>query len=342
LRFGIRDGYPVGTTLGFAYTNYTAGILHTFAVWRVTSLIRWPSQFRLSFLFIHVGAGLAFFVSWATFTTGIESLIRGVNAYTEILTWSGLWYFPFYVALYGVTAGFCYAARIQTNLRRQERAAALAETKAVRARLAALRAQLNPHFLFNALHGLSTLIARDPATAEQAVQKLGDLLRYALGEGEAEDVRLEEEWRFTRNYLELEQMRLDYPVSVSVDLETDALDTWVAPFTLQPLVENAIRHGVAPRDNGGKIQISAYLRGETLVIRVADNGAGNVRGEALDANGLGLRSVRERLSAWYGDNASLEVHTAPGEGFSATATMPARFRRSARNPHTVRSIERSP
>ncbi|MGD8726570.1 MAG: histidine kinase [Gemmatimonadales bacterium] len=324
VRFGIRDGYPVGTTLGFAYTNYSAGILHTFAVWKLTALIRWPAQFRVSFLLVHVVAALAFFLSFTTYITVIESLIRGVNAFAELVTWSFPWYFPFYAALYGVTAGFCYAARIQLYLRHQERAAALATTSAVRARLAALRAQLNPHFLFNSLHGLSSLVGRDPVAAERAIEKLGDMLRYALGDGDADDVRLEEEWRFTRNYLELEEMRLDNPVSVSVDFENEALDAWVPPFILQPLVENAVRHGIAPRGDEGKIRISAHLLGERVVIRVADNGVGDREAHVHDARGLGLRSVRERLHAWYGGEATLEIHTAPDEGFIAITTIPVR------------------
>jgi signal transduction histidine kinase len=236
---------------------------------------------------------------------------------------SGLWDLLIYSWLYGLLAAGSYVLHAHRRLRDREVAAARAAAEAAQAQVRALRAQLNPHFLFNALHSLSTLLRHDPPAAEQALDRLGALLRYALDDGCSEDVALDEEWRFTRDYLGLEALRLGDRLTVRQDVDPEALDCTVPSFCLQPLVENAIRHGIARRPSGGTLDIALHLRGEDLEMSVVDDGPGAERERAMHAPGFGLRALRERLAARFGGRGRLEIETTPGGGFTAVVRMPA-------------------
>jgi LytS/YehU family sensor histidine kinase len=180
----------------------------------------------------------------------------------------------------------------------------------------ALRAQVNPHFLFNALHSVGALVAIDPARADKALECLGDLLRYALG---AEDeVLFAQEWRFTENFLAFEQIRLGERLSVNASADPDTLSAMVPPLILQPLVENAVRHGIADRPEGGRIEVRASIEDACLTLRVTDDGRGAA---GVAGDGLGLGSVRRRLHARYGDRSALDVHPAAA-GFTVTVRLP--------------------
>ena len=225
--------------------------------------------------------------------------------------------------LYGLVAAFSYAVRAHRHLRDQQVVAARAETAAAQAQLRALRAQLHPHFLFNALHSLSVLVRCDPVGAERSIEHLGDMLRYALSDNVKEDVPLADEWAFVEHYLALEALRLGPRLRLQVDLEPDAMDVPVPFFILQPLVENAIRHGIAPRAAGGTLDIRAQVAGDDLVIRVSDDGPGaDAAATRGAASGLGLKTLRRRLDARYGGRATFAIETAPGAGFTVTLKLP--------------------
>jgi signal transduction histidine kinase len=285
-----------------------------------------PERPRPGFFVGHAAAALGFVVVMVLGDAVVGGLYEGrsplsflASARKILLLWDAL----IYSWLYGLLAAGAYALHGQRRLRDRELAAARAAAQAAEAQVRALRAQLNPHFLFNALHSLSTLVRHDPAAAEEALDRLGALLRYALDDAACEDVALDQEWRFTRDYLGLEALRLGDRLSVREDVDPEALECLVPSFSLQPLVENAIRHGVARRPSGGTIHVSLRVAGEGLVLRVADDGPGADRDRALSAPGFGLRSLRERLAARFGDRARLEVETAPGAGFAACIHMPA-------------------
>jgi signal transduction histidine kinase len=317
----------LGHALEFSTRVVGSAALLAVGVWWLTGKYSWPARLRLSFYGVHLGVGSLYAIGWMALAAAGSAVLYGPGEFmawfrSPILGWQfvmGLW-------LYGMVAGVCYAVRIRDRLFREERAAAHAEALATRARLAALRAQLNPHFLFNSLHSLSTLVAHDTAAAEQAIERLGDLLRYSLDEASADDVRLVDEWEFTRNYLALEQLRLNEPLQVDANLDEEALDCWVPSFTLQPLVENAVRHGIVPRGGGGTVAISATTDGSTLVIRVQDDGQGASLQEVFRANGLGLVALQRRLESRYAGEAKLSVDTAPGAGFAVTIRVPVEIR----------------
>jgi LytS/YehU family sensor histidine kinase len=210
------------------------------------------------------------------------------------------------------------------------------------AELRALRSQLNPHFLFNALHSLGALIRHDGAAAERAVERLGDLLRYTLDAGADGDVSLRREWEFTRNYLDLERIRFGDRLGVALEVEDAALDERVPAFVLQPLVENAVRHGVARRGEGGAVRVAVARAGGSLVLSVEDDGPG-ARPAALSSSpGLGLRSLRRRLEALYGDGARLRIETTPGRGFRATVELPAGAHPGSETPRDGQAADGRP
>lgn len=225
----------------------------------------------------------------------------------------------------------------------EARRAARAEVLSAEARLAALRARLNPHFILNLLHTLMGLVGRDPASAQAAIEQLGDVLRYALrvqSQG-LDEVRLREEWNFVERYLALERLRLGDRLRIRLAVEEEILDAVVPVFSLQPLVENAVRHAIAPRASGGSVEVTAARSGSVVVLSVEDDGAPEASAGADTAGrpsradvearpgagagagaGIGLRLIRDRLSALYGDAARLETGRSSLGGFRAAVTVP--------------------
>jgi signal transduction histidine kinase len=224
------------------------------------------------------------------------------------------------LVVYALIAAVAYAADAYDRARTRE-------AEAARAELAAIRAHLNPHFLFNLLHALTGLVRADPARAEDALERFGGLLRYVLrlDRERREWVRLDEELAFARAYLDLEKLRLGDRLRVTWDVDDEAPDALVPPFVVQPLVENAVRHGLAPRLAGGALTVRARLDArDRLHVEVADDGVG-ADPAALDGEGFGLRSVRRRLAVAFGGAATVEVETALDRGFAVRLTLPARL-----------------
>ena len=290
----------------------TAAVLGL-AVHRVTGRLPWPHPMRLAFVAKHaVGAGL-YAVAWVLANSVVESLMvgravlvigPGIAAYLV----TGVW---FYVMI----AGVAYAQRA---------AARNAQLEALQARsqLAALRAQLHPHFLFNALHTVVQLIPLDPERATRAAEQLAALLRASF-DNPREFVTLREEWGVVQLYLDIESIRFGERLRVITEFEAAALDELLPSFALQTLVENAVRHGAAPRVEATTVRVSARVEGETLLIAAVDDGMG-AEPAALEAGGTGLRRLRERLGWLYGAGASLVVQTAPGQGLRAELRLPVK------------------
>ena len=312
-------GFAVAAALGMMGTAALLGVL----VWRAAGRYPWPAKGRGGRA-VFVGRQALGAASFVLLLIAVDAVLGGYFEGKTPLAFAledvrfVLWQCLVYSWLYGLVAGVAHALRAQERARAGELLAARAEALAVDAQLRALRAQLNPHFLFNALHSLGALVRHDHARAEEALDRLGDLLRYALDEGAGDTVAFADEWRFVRNYLALETLRLGPRLRVEVDLDDEALECRVPPFVLQPLVENAVRHAVAPRVEGGRVTISARVAGGTLVIGVLDDGPGATSEAAERGTGLGLRALRERMAA------RLEIATAPGAGFRATVTLPVR------------------
>ncbi len=237
----------------------------------------------------------------------------------------------FYVSMVGVVQFWdAWVARGERELREAKLEAALHE-----ARLQALHAQLQPHFLFNTLNTISSVMYAEPALADRLISRLSDLLRSSLAAPERPEVSLEEELEILGRYVDLMAARFGDRMTVSISVSPDARGSAVPVFLLQPLVENAIQHGIARRAGPGAIQVSAEPAGARLRIVVADDGPG-LEGDPEGAvgRGLGLRNTVERLRHLYGDEASLTLRNGESGGLRAVVEIP--LRRAGAAPGAVR------
>jgi len=186
------------------------------------------------------------------------------------------------------------------------------------ARLEALRAQINPHFLFNTLNAVAALVERDPAGARRMIARLSELLRYTIDSRGSATVPLREELEFLERYIEIMEIRFQGRLRASTKIDAGALDVPVPSLILQPIVENALEHGASRAAGDGKIEIDAHRDGGRLVLSVRDNGPGVREGEG----GIGLSNTRARLEQLYGSAATLTLASAPDGGAIATITIP--------------------
>jgi sensor histidine kinase YesM len=226
---------------------------------------------------------------------------------------------PISLVVYAGILGLHRAIGLLQVLADREAVAARLETQATRARLEALAARLHPHFLFNALQSASALVEREPARARTMLALIGDLLRDVLDASGTEDVPLEEELAYLGRYLAIEEVRFADRLTVAFDVEPGAARVGVPRFLLQPLAENALRHGLAPLPEGGTVRITAQCRGGQLTLVVWNDG---VPLPVARREGVGLTTTRERLAARYGDTASLDLGPRDG-GVAVTVVVPA-------------------
>jgi signal transduction histidine kinase len=193
---------------------------------------------------------------------------------------------------------------------------------AASAQLAALRAQINPHFLFNSLNTIAQLISTDPAKAELCVERLADIFRYMLTRGEAQFVPLADELSIVEAYLEIERARFGDDLIIEERVDDRARQVLLPGLILQPLVENAVKHGVSRKIGGGRVTIEARLEAGDLRLAVRDTGVGVREGAAVFEDGVGLRNVRDRLLRLYGDGYTPEVTSRPGQGTTVSLRIP--------------------
>ncbi len=213
-----------------------------------------------------------------------------------------------------------YRARREESVRLQAETARL-QAQLAEARLASLRTQLNPHFLFNTLHAVSALVERDPKGVRRMIARLSELLRHSLDAAEQE-VTLEREIDFVRRYLEIIQIRFQGRVEVKIDAPPDAMEALVPTLILQPLVENAIKHGVSRLPEGGRVEVAARRDNGRLILTVRDDGPPPEADASAATEGVGLRITRERLEQLYGEEQSLALRPADGRGMEAEVTLP--------------------
>jgi len=277
---------------------------------------------------LHVVGALGMSVAWAALGTLLRLAIfpSAAGASTQKL-WLGFvsWVFttlPFgvgvYFALVAIQHSFFYFAQA----RERETQSAVLAAQLSEARLGALRMQLNPHFLFNSLNAVTVLV-RDgnTAAASRMLELLSDVLRQVLRTGETHETALSQELNFLERYLAIEQVRFSDRLRPRIEIDPALARAAVPRFLLQPLVENALRHGIARRSDAGVVQVSAYRDDQQLVLTVRDDGPGLPTAPGA-GTGVGLSNTRARLAALYGSGATLEVANAEGGGVIATVRLP--------------------
>jgi sensor histidine kinase YesM len=228
--------------------------------------------------------------------------------------------------IYGMLLLLNQVFRYYRRFREGELRTSRLQTQLTQAQLEALKMQLQPHFLFNTLHSISALLHRDPDSADRMIARLGDFLRLTLENSGAQEVSLQKELEFLTCYLEIERVRFQDRLTTSLDVEPAALDTPVPNLILQPIVENALRHGVAQTRGPGRVEISAKRENGSLRIRVWDNGPGLKAITRHDDGlkvGLGLSNTRARLEQLYGASHRFELENAPQGGLLVTLEIPA-------------------
>ena len=216
------------------------------------------------------------------------------------------------------------------KLQERELRASQLEAQLAQSQLQVLKMQLHPHFLFNTLNAISALIRESPDEADEMVSRLGDLLRMTLETAGLQEVPFKKELEFLKHYLDIEQTRFQDRLKVEMAIEPDTLDGLVPSMILQPLVENSVRHGVAPRPEGGCIKIKAWRDNSLLRLEVEDDGPG-LGGDAPPKERVGLTNTRARVSNLYGDEHGLKLLHAAGGGLVVSLSIPFRTESGSSN-----------
>lgn len=299
--------------VGVALRLVVAAALLGPLVWRLARRVAWPTPLTVRFVLLHLSAAVVYAFAWVVLNGALESARRGHLSLTVGFGLAS--YVMLGVWIYVMTAGVAYSTQASER-------AATAEALAASAQLATLRSQLNPHFLFNALHTVVHLIPREPAKATRAVEQLAELLRRASDE-QRDAITLREEWQFVERYLALESLRFGDRLRVIVDIPEPVAETLVPSFSLQTLVENAVRHGAAPRVQPTEIRVSAQLDGSETLVRVVvrDDGQGADLSR-IEGVGTGLNRLRERLTRLFGSRARFSLESEPASGFTAMIELP--------------------
>ena len=214
-----------------------------------------------------------------------------------------------------------YAVLYYCDSRQRRLVESQLQTQLVKAQLSLLQAQLHPHFLFNTLHAISTLMSRDVAAARSMIVRLSDLLRLAMHSVDIQEVTLKQELEFVDSYLEIEKLRFQDRLTVQLEIRPETLDAMVPNLLLQPLVENAVRYGVAMQPGRGWVRIASHRDESRLVVKIEDSGPGIA---ADHKEGVGLSNTRSRLAHLYGDAQKLELANQPERGLRVSVVMPFR------------------
>jgi two-component system, LytTR family, sensor kinase len=255
---------------------------------------------------IHVAGAMTFALLRFGGMTGVKLLLWSGDIKPPSVSWwiyaqrQFLWDLDWCLMVYSAIVGASHALAYYHESQERKLKEAQLETRLIEARLKTLEAELHPHFLFNTLHAISTLVHRDPESADRMISRLSDLLRITFDRSGDATISLKEEIEFLQKYLEIEQTRFQDRLTVRVDVDADVLDADVPRMILQPLVENAMKHGIARRVDKGHVQISAGREDDRLWMEVRDNGGG-LHGGTLNKlrTGVGLSNTRARLEVLY-------------------------------------------
>ncbi|MBC14623.1 sensor histidine kinase [Rubrivirga sp. SAORIC476] len=335
------EGIPVGDVIE-TLAEYGFWALLTPVVFWVAA--RWGAERdtwlrRLSAQLL-LGVALALLIEWVTRGV-LRPLLSSPDAAgpPEGFEWTlggafqGLWFLDEFIIYLAVLAvGYTRHALLRLRERQIEAEHLLAdrarlEAQLSEARLSALRMQLNPHFLFNTLNAVSALVERDPAGVRTMIARLSSLLRRVLDDDGAAEVPLRDEMAFLRDYLDVQRVRFQGRMEVEEAVASDLLDALVPPLLLQPLVENAVGHGIRSIEEGvGRIRLTGRRDGDRLVLTVEDNGPGlgGVADGQGGSGGVGLQNTRARLDALYGADGVLTLRDADGSGVIAEVALPYR------------------
>jgi signal transduction histidine kinase len=327
---------PIGRywwVVGYNVVAWTSWLLFIPLIWRLASSVRIRRERWLRPTLFHVAASLVLAAVVCVISGYEQYLVMKAAGITQaagqpltpafnlkrvfLLTFE--WKVLLYWGILGVHHAIYYAQALGDREVREARL----EARLVEARLDALQRQLHPHFVFNTLHAIAGVLHRDPDAAESMLVRLGDLLRAVFRSHAQQEVPLGREIALTEQYLDIQRMRFGAGLRVEVDVPGHLRDTPVPVLVLQPLVENAIKHGFAGRTDGGTIHISARQREDRLEVTVGDTGRGVAPGDLERVKeGVGLSNTRARLEHLYPGRHGLTVSAPASGGFAVTIAVP--------------------
>lgn len=307
--------------VSLAFIEYTIWALLTvpiiLIVNRISGTIRRPLVRTLAFMLLGIAIAIAVDTALRAFRYHLLPPPPGRSwppfGFSNIARFEFLDDFMVYVAILGAALARDYFLRYQAHLdETRQLQAQLAE-----AQLNVLRTQLNPHFLFNTLNAITTLVDTDPRGVRRMIARLGDLLRHTLEETDEQEVTLAREIELLRRYLDIMEVRFQGGLEVKIEIDPTLTDALVPNLILQPLVENAFKHGLSGLEKGGRVEIRARRDGDDVLLTVRDNGPG----PAPNEHGVGISNTLARLQQLYGDNQSFALRAAGGDSSGAVAEV---------------------
>jgi two-component system LytT family sensor kinase len=323
--FTERDpSFPMLLLLNVSYW-YSWALLVPVMLWMARRFRFDRHTWRRSVL-AHIPAVLAVTALHALLTVSLRTPI--LTAYGRDTMWWSSFHELFFLQFdwemmtYWAVVGASHAYDFHRESQAQKLAAAELQTRLAEASLQSLQRQLHPHFLFNTLHSISALIPRDPEAADAMLGQLSDLLRLTLDRIGTQELPLKEELDFVQKYVEIERTRFGERLQVEFDIAPETLDAAVPNMLLQPLVENAIRHGIARKVGGGRVEITARRHDGDLCLVVRDTGPGLAEAKPGLSTGVGLANTRSRLEHLFGGRHSLDFSEPPGGGLAVKIVIP--------------------
>jgi len=325
----VRDNASV------SFKRTVSGYLADFWLWGMLSplIFRLATRYELRNrfprnLFIHLAISMIFALvvlsaaSPLTWYLGYPNFIRNP---TLFILWRNnafsIYYFHQGLTIYWTTLVVAHALHYYKGLREEEARASRLSAQLAQAQLQALRMQIHPHFLFNTLNSIAALLHKDVETADRMIARLGDFLRSTLSRSEAQTITFDQELGFLKCYLDIERTRFQDRLTVNLEIDPHTLEVHVPNLILQPIVENAVQHGIARQTDAGLITIRASKLQGRLLIEVEDNGPG------LNANqngnsGIGLKNTKSRLEQFYGNDFSFRIGKANAQGVLVSINIP--------------------
>ncbi|HXQ80310.1 MAG TPA: sensor histidine kinase [Opitutaceae bacterium] len=303
---------------------YAYGVLALGVVWLAR---RYPPELGSRWLTagIHLAAALVFSFLWVMLRAlvgVVDSSIIGESAsFGEIFGPLLVKTFPFNLLIYGIIVTVSHALDYYRKYHERTVQALELERHLTEARLQALLHQLEPHFLFNTLNGIASLMHTDVEAADRMLVRLSELLRITMSHTGAPETTLREEIAFIERYLEIERIRFRDRLEVVIDIDDEVIDAKVPSLILQPIVENAVRHGIEPRSHTGRIELRGSREDGQVVLAVSDNGGGIPAGGPA-REGIGLSNTRARLLELYGDQQHFELVNRPDGGLCVRMVIP--------------------
>ncbi len=307
----LLEAVCIGIALIFIYAHFLARFrIPVQIIGHVAGLlVHFLTISYLAYYFNYYLDGLVYFDNWKEYMR-------------ELLAWDAMRYYDQYL----ITVAVFYIIRYFEIIQHEDKVKSGLEIKNKEMQISLLKSQINPHFLFNTLNSISTLVGSDKDRARRVIGQLSDVFRYALESHSGQLVRISDELDFIGNYIRIQQVRFGERLRYVEDVSEAVVKQEIPPMILQPLVENAVKYGIAPKEEGGTITLTIRPIGEGIYFRVSDDGLGIHAKKVLDgqSTGVGLKNTDKRLQSIYGKTAGLQVK-ATEQGYSVSFTIPNKW-----------------